>query len=610
MAIYRSDQAVFSFASEVAPGAMPERATVATSNTTSTTVELQAAVQAGDTTITVTTGQGEYPASPNQFTKGSYVVFNEVELDKSDGPYEVRRVLRFIDGGSEADTLELSAPLGFDHANGCPVRFIDHTKYGDVSSADVQPHSLLLSGDATQQTPNLISWIPGIYETIDTPDVEESYEPRYMLGSATKRNPFTFLRQQQTYTGSVAGVVLLNGWALKYAFGEVESNGVTNNTAAAVVIANSQTWTSAICNNGDVWIKFTTSGNTGTMNLPDGTYLQFSPSGTTSKTIRKIVQGGNTTLGNNAYVRVNYPMPFALTATNTSANSTVRTLNFGEAAPTRILHTIKEDISLPTFTWNVNVLDSDGVAPFQRRYYGGKLDSITISGEEGGLLVMDWDSASFLGMVHNQSDAYLTETPMERYHPMSAITTSQVGVPQDTGFGGNAAVIPTTQPYYFHEGVMTFFGSSIARVRSFSLSVSNSIEPKYYMKENIEGGGERGPSEIFEGPRDYSMTATISLEDSLTGSGISSETMFKQMIKQSTVGFAITMEFRRAGSTTDYIKFTIPNDGTPVEGIGTQGAFINSAPVNIDGANPLEQNIGIVFPSMKVEVSDNEPFYP
>ena len=186
-------------------------------------------------------------------------------------------------------------------------KIIDHTKYGDVSSADVQPHSLLLSGDATQQTPNLISWIPGIYETIDTPDVEESYEPRYMLGSATKRNPFTFLRQQQTYTGSVAGVVLLNGWALKYAFGEVESNGVTNNTAAAVVIANSQPWTSAICNKGDVWIKFTTSGNTGTMNLPDGTYLQFSPSGTTSKTIRKIVQGGNTTLGNNAYVRVNYP---------------------------------------------------------------------------------------------------------------------------------------------------------------------------------------------------------------------------------------------------------------------------------------------------------------
>jgi len=607
MAIYRSDQAVFSFASEAALGAMPQRETVAASDDAQVASgdALTAAANAGDTTIYVTEAGGLYPAT-NPLGKGSYIIFNVTEADKTHGPYEIRRVLRRIATSGAADTLELSAPLGFNHAVGCPISFIDEAKYGDVSNVDVQPHSLLLSGDGTHKTPELISWIPGIYETIDTPDVEESYEPRYMLGSATKRNPFTFLRQQQNYTGSVAGVTLLNGWALKYAFGEVESNGATNNTNADIDIG-SGTWTHANCNKGDVWVHI---HGTAAMDIPNGTYLQFTPTANgivEGRTIRKIVQGGSATYSGNGYVRVNYPMPFALTDTNTAAAATVQTLNLGGDAPTQIMHTMREDVVLPSFTWNVNVIDSDGAASFQRRYYGGKLDSLTMSGEEGGLLVMDWDSATFLGMVHNQSDAYLAATPMERYHPMSSVTPTKVGVPEDDEAGG---ILPTTQPYYFHEGVMTFFGSTIARVRSFSISVSNSLEPKFYMKENIEGGGERGPTDIFEGPRDYSMTATISLEDSLTGSGINNETMFKQMIKQSTVGFAITMEFRRAGSTGDFIRFTIPNDGVANEGIGTQGAFINSAPVNIDGSNPLEQNISMVFPSMKVEVSDHEPFYP
>ena len=61
---------------------------------------------------------------------------------------------------------------------------------------------------------------------------------------------------------------------------------------------------------------------------------------------------------------------------------------------------------------------------------------------------------------------------------------------------------------------------------------------------------------------------------------------------------------------SNYIKFTIPNDGTPGTGIGDQGLFINSAPANIDGANPMEQSVSMVFPSMKVEIKDNEPFYP
>ena len=65
MAIYRSDQAVFSFASEAALGAMPQRETVAASDDAQVASgdALTAAANAGDTTIYVTEAGGLYPAT-------------------------------------------------------------------------------------------------------------------------------------------------------------------------------------------------------------------------------------------------------------------------------------------------------------------------------------------------------------------------------------------------------------------------------------------------------------------------------------------------------------------------------------------------------------------
>ena len=77
MAIYRSDQAVFSFASEAALGAMPQRETVAASDDAQVASgdALTAAANAGDTTIYVTEGGGAYPTA-DPFDKGSYIIFN------------------------------------------------------------------------------------------------------------------------------------------------------------------------------------------------------------------------------------------------------------------------------------------------------------------------------------------------------------------------------------------------------------------------------------------------------------------------------------------------------------------------------------------------------
>ena len=104
MAIYRSDQAIFTFASEGTPGAMPERATVSGSNYAGATV-LTAQANAGDTQILVSSGSGTYPSSDSQ-VRGSYVVINYLGA-AARGSSEIRRVIKVQTG----DALTLDTPF-------------------------------------------------------------------------------------------------------------------------------------------------------------------------------------------------------------------------------------------------------------------------------------------------------------------------------------------------------------------------------------------------------------------------------------------------------------------------------------------------------------------
>ena len=80
-------------------------------------------------------------------------------------------------------------------------------------------------------------------------------------------------------------------------------------------------------------------------------------------------------------------------------------------------------------------------------------------------------------------------------------------------------------------------------------------------------------------------------------------------------GFGIELTFTRDianlnATETDYIKITIPNDGTAAQGGNEQGAFIRTAPHNISDANPLTADVDIVFRNMKIDIRDYEPIYP
>jgi hypothetical protein len=176
---------------------------------------------------------------------------------------------------------------------------------------------------------------------------------------------------------------------------------------------------------------------------------------------------------------------------------------------------------------------------------------------------------------------------------------------------------PTTEPYYFSQGEVKFFGTTFARVRNFNLSISNNDEPRHYITQRY--GRNRGPSEIVEGRREYTMACTLVLPDAnVTESATvaNSQTLFKELLLEgnygttstpSNTGFAITLTFIRGANDT--LTITIPDDGTAAAGVGEAGAYIMSATHNIGTDGPMQVEVDMILRNLKIVVVDGDYLY-
>ena len=614
MAIYRSDQAQFTFAAEGAAGGAPERLD---STSLYTAVNLAVAASKGDRQITVNAVGSNINTSTKQF-----IIIDGAEA--AGATSELRRVIA-IEGTT---ILHLDSPLAFDHAVGTgTVVAIDHSASDETPDNVLGDHS---GGSDAATTSAYITWIPGIYDTIDVPDPVEAHEARYMLGQNSVRNPYQMVKGQQSLSGSVAGITLINGWPLRFPLGTVQTNTLVNGANGLTsALASPMARTQVAGNKGEVWLRFHNTETTGstTIAIPAaGTYLAIAHANTMTATtkceIRKIIYspGGTVAPNGNAYVRLNAPLHF--THLEEAASTVIEIPDtVAEAAGSRFTHEIFDAVELDSVTWNVNMKDENGANTFQRRYTGGKIGSMTLTAEEGGLVTCDWDSATFLNFSHNQQYAANTGTGdnfVRRYLPMLDIGKADVGVPEIPN------TLPTSNPYYFSEGTVKFFNQTVARVRTFSLTVSNGEEPKYYIRDTKDDS--RSPFEIKEGNREYSMTATIALPDA-AGPESTAQNVWKELITASTgiaadgtagggfSGFDIQLKFVRDGDDEDQMIIRIPGsyNGTTANakaGGLNQGALINSATINVDGSNPMEQAVDIIFRSMKIIVTDAEAIYP
>ena len=588
MAVYRSDQAILTFAPEAGHGGYPELASGVTDASGSKVARLTADTPAGTRTLAV-----DNMTTPP--VDGDYIQIGpEMNTDSTTTrESEVRRV-EYVDGTTG---LTLDAPTAFFHADNTDLTAVDA-----VSSNNKE---------------KLITWLPGVYETVEVPDPEMAIEGRYLLGTNQKRNFFVAYKGQQTFNGSLGGFVLLNGWPLRFPVGmvtSISSGGRTNKTYLA------GTTNAVVARKGDIYIDVASASALSAGNVIAIDHAD-SPNSSSVCEIRRIAEKSTNNL------RLNYPLQFDHKAAG-SGSTQIRAID-PTTSGIYYQHDIFETVDLDTISWNVHMRDSAeaGANDFNRRYFGGHVGSMTLAAEEGGLLTTSWDGINFQDMVHDQKfhDSFGSgSTALPGYALMQSINKDDLGVPQgdldDSSATYDPSGFPTTDPYYFSQGSFTMFGVEFARLRSFSISITNNEEPRYYIGGQGKGTRRhRGPSEIREQQREYSMSASIVLPDSVDGENADTGTgrrLFTELLLEgdygtttsSMAGFAVTLTFTRGANAT--ITITIPDDGTAAAGGGQQGAFIRSAPHAVSGDNPLQVDADILFRNMKIQIKDTEPFYP
>ena len=203
---------------------------------------------------------------------------------------------------------------------------------------------------------------------------------------------------------------------------------------------------------------------------------------------------------------------------------------------------------------------------------------------------MSWESAPFIDMNHNQYISSSTE--VNKYDASNKAVTVEY---------------PTTEPYYFSQGSVTMFGVEFARITNFTININNNLEPRYFIRDD---GSERTPSEIYEGRREYSMTATVVLPDSLASTSTTAP-LFKQLLAEgSNTGFDIDIIFTRGTNDTMTINIPADADGNSGTGGNNQGAFLRSANTSVSTDNPTSAEVDILFRNMSITIVDSEPVYP
>ncbi len=574
MAVYRNDQVDFSFASEVALGGYfaPLEATLESSGGFSGA--LTAAVSPGSRTIAV---DGD---SMDDLAAGTYVIIgNDADThagaDDATLNSEIRRVVSFTGAGGSSGVITLSAPLGYPHKDNCTV------KEADVNSGVIQ--GLGISEDSEGDvTMDHIRFTPGVWETIEAPDPTMEFEGRYFLGSESKRAFYTAFKGQQSFSGTLSNMELINGYPLRFPIGKVATQGTDQTSSGGGSV------TGAAVSAGDYFVLVDADTN-----YLDDEYIQVGASDSGLEEVRKIIQiDSNTESTTKDRIWVDYP--FLLDhAAGVACNQVI--------AP--FTHRIIETVDLSPITWQIKNNDSAGTAAnvWLRRYIGGKIGQATITAEEGGTLRMSWESAPFIDMQHNQYDSSAVTAPNNKY---------------DAGLSAVTVEYPGTEPYFFSQGSITLFGVELARVTNFTLNINNNLEPRYFIRND---GSERTPSDIYEGRREYSMTATVVLPDSTAGATDTTRSLFKELLAEGdygsgTAGFDIDLVFTRG--TNDTLSINIPANNVAgasvaaATGGNAQGAFIRSANTSVSTDNPVSTEVDILFRNISMEVVDSEPVYP
>jgi len=656
MAVYRPEQAQLTYAAEAAFAGDSELAEGNPIGSGFLAAALVGVHNAGSLELSVDGGTSSQTPTVGDFiqigaTAGTY--------SASLGVHEIRRIEWYETTATNAYTLGLDRPTGFHHLNNTVITRVDGINVG-TDYAD------------SKHIVNL----PGVYEAVDAPDMASGLEPQYFLSTTNRRSFQSVLKQQQVYDSSLT-MTPLDGKSFRWAIGKV-TTCMDDMSYTDTNTAGGYTTLASAAKKGDSIIYVTHALVFGTvastyLTAPTMRYITFldanhndgtTNSGTTDTAAgamgsnpesRRVVKGYNPS-STQGYIWLDQPLQFDH-ASGTAVASGALT-----SAKETYRHVISETDVLDTMSWHIHMLDTAETgktaaanaavtadSDFDRRYTGGKVGSMTISAEESGLVQVSWDTINFRGMHHNnRRHNALSEATGGPYKDASVLATMPFfALMQDIKMAD--VDYPDTEPYYFSDGQLKFFGETFAQIRSFSISINNNTEPRYYVQRSF--GRFRGPNEIREQRREYTMTATVVLPDTEdafgAGNKVTATNLFRELLLEGDYGsgasantqvqgFTASLRFDRG--TDDYIIIDIPqsqagtafntggtyagdrgkpvlvNQGTPSAGHGNAvtedvGLFIRSAAHNLTADAPLQVELDTFFKNMVIYIKDNEPSY-
>ena len=229
MPIYRSDQAQLTFAAEAAPGGSPEMAMGAQLTSSAVLIDATDGIPAGTRSIPV-----DGMVNTSEIPAGTFVAIGPTIGGGTTLTYnsEIAKVA-FVESTT---SIILETPTAFFHPNNTDIKTLSD-------------QTTLVDNDQSK----LIKYVPGVYEAIEVPDPEMAIEPRYYLGTASKRNFFEAYPGQQTYTGSLGSFVLLDGRPLRFPIGKVVTDPYAANDTTQAVTAGSAQLNGAV-KKGDMYV--------------------------------------------------------------------------------------------------------------------------------------------------------------------------------------------------------------------------------------------------------------------------------------------------------------------------------------------------------------------
>jgi len=410
--------------------------------------------------------------------------------------------------------------------------------------------------------PTLLTYLPGIFETATLPDPEPSFDPRWGFGTASYRNWYTTYLGKTSFNGSIGDMTVLNGFPLRWPIGPCATT--PSNAATLTQALNGATTAGALT----IVTTLDTIASNDIVCIGEGTAWAEA---------RSVTRTAASTY------TVNKPLSYAH-ATGTPVVKHGTTASYGV-----FTHVITDGMVIDPMQISVINKDSDLTTVLFRRYIGAKIGRASYSASEGTELKMSWEEILPRTMAFLDTTAY-----------------GGASVPfYLAGLTAPTVEFPTTQPYYFSQGALTYAGVSWCRVRDFNLDVSNNIDPKYYICSTAVAN--RVPYELREGKKDYTLRMTVDITDAAFFTDLCRMGTGTRNVGSTFSGFDVSLVFSRGAS--DSITFTLPGTAAAAGG-NSQGCLLRRAPHNIEEAPLLSVPLDILTRNLKITIVDSIMVYP